>query len=75
MKNEELFADPTHILDINEPFFEFGTTSQKSSKNYPDSDKSKSHGLTPLSDIPDLVGDKKYYEEDDINSEDENACI
>ena len=72
-KDDELFADPTDILDASEPTPEWHTIPRKSSQTYPYSDESRSS--SPLSDIPDPVGDQEHEEEDGATSEDEESRL
>ena len=55
-------------MDASKSVPEFNTISRKSNKTYPYLDESR--GLSPLSNIPDPVGDKQHYEEDNATSED-----
>ena len=66
-EDDELFVDPTDILDTSEPTPEFNTIP---CKTYPYSNESCDS--SPLSDIPDLVGDKEYDEEKNAFSSLEN---
>ena len=68
-EDDELFADPTDIIDASEPFSEFSTIPQRSSETNPYFDNSRNS--SPLSDIPDSVGDEEHYEEDDATPEDQ----
>lgn len=67
IEDDKLFADLTDILDASKSVSEFNTIPCKSNKTYPY--PNKSCGLSPLTDILDLVGDKKHYEEDNAFSE------
>ncbi len=49
-------------MDVSEPITEFTTILQKSPKTY--SYFNELRGLSPLSDVPDLVEDKIYHEKD-----------
>ena len=68
-EDDELFADPTDIQDTSEPTPEWHTIPRKSSQTHPYSDESR--GSSPLSDIPDSVGDEEHYEENDATPEDQ----
>ena len=61
-EDNELFADPTDILEANEPTSDSYTITQKSPETYLYSDES--HQSSPLSDIPDSVGDNEHHEGD-----------
>ena len=69
-KGDELFADPTDILDASELTHDFNTIPRKT---YPYFDES--HGSSPLSNIPDPVGDKKNDEENDAIFENEGSHL
>lgn len=71
--DDELFADPTDIMDSSKPNPESYIIPRKSSKTYPYSDKS--HGSSPLSNIPDPVGDEEHDKEDYATSEDKESCL
>ncbi len=65
-EDDELFANPTDILDASEPIPQLDTT-QKIYETYPYSDEFCISSL--LSDIPDLVGGEKHHNEDNVTPE------
>ena len=68
-KDDKLFADPTNIIDASKSFFKLSTIPQRSSETNPYFDNLYNSSL--FSNIPDLVGDKEHYEEDDSTPEDQ----
>ena len=70
--DNELFADPTDILDASKPTPEFNTILNKT---YSYSDDLR--GSSPLSDISDLAGDEEHDEEEYSSSslEDEESRL
>lgn len=56
-EDDELFADPTAILDASELFSELGTIFQKTSPYF-----NESCGSSSLSTISDPVRNKEHYE-------------
>ena len=67
-KDDKLFVDPTDILDASKSILVFNIIPYKNNMTYPYPDESR--GSSPLSDIPDLVGDKEHYEEENATFED-----
>ncbi len=62
-KDDELFADPTDILDTDELIFELNSIHHKGFGINPYSKESRSS--SPLSDIPDSVGDEEEKNNND----------
>ena len=69
-EDNELFADPTDMLDTSESTPEFNTIP---GKTYPYFDEL--YDSSPLSNIADPLGDKKYDEENDATSENEESHL
>ena len=69
-EDNELFTDLTEILDASKPTPEFNTIS---CKTYPYSDESRDS--SPVWNIPDLVENEKYDEENDTISENEESHL
>ena len=65
-KDDELFADPTDSFAISKPISQLDTT-QKIYETYPYFDEFRTS--SPFSDIPDLMGDKKHHDKDDVTPE------
>ena len=72
-EDDEFFVDPTDIRDASEPTPEWQSIPSKISKTYPYSDELCDS--SPLSDIPDPMGDKEYDEEDNATSENQESHL
>ncbi len=62
-EDDELFADPTDIVDADEPILELNSIPHKELETNPYSEESCTS--SPLSDIPDSVGDEEEKNNND----------